>query len=387
MAGVDCAAVRKGMLPPSELMAGSQRIKSIDAVRATALLLILLAHCVVAYGAQHVDGDGAADSVAWWFFDYVFLGNGFLMFSFLFGLSFFFQMDHAEAKGIDFRGRFCWRLVLLLVFGIIHNAFYRSDILMIFALAGFVPVLYHKVRTKWILLACVLLLVQPVPLIEAVQRYVGTWVEPPHDPAVDPASLWDAMRANSTKWLVWKAQYQWDSGRLFYTLAMFMLGTVTGRLRIFERPRAQYLPRIAAWGAVFMAVMLCVEAAVPETEAFSGFHGYVQNWRQVATVCCFIPLLAWLYDRPCLQRFLRPLYSVGRCTLTAYITQGIILTLLFFQYGLGWGICTTAADRVLIGLVFFAAQTAFFTWWLGRFKYGPLEGVWRRLTRIGMKQG
>ena len=70
-------------------MAGSQRIKSIDAVRATALLLILLAHCVVAYGAQHADGDGAADSVAWWLFDYVFLGNGFLMFSFLFGLSFF----------------------------------------------------------------------------------------------------------------------------------------------------------------------------------------------------------------------------------------------------------------------------------------------------------
>ena len=362
-------------------MAGSQRIKSIDAVRATALLLILLAHCVVAYGADRGDAYEAEGSVAWWLFDYVFLGNGFLMFSFLFGLSFFFQMDHAEAKGIDFRGRFCWRLVLLFLFGVIHNAFYRSDILMIFAVAGFVPVLYHKIRTKWILLACVLLLVQPVPLIEAVQHYLGTWVEKPHEPVTEPASLGDALWVNSTKWLVWKMEYQWNSGRLFYTLAMFMLGTVTGRLRIFEQPRAQYLPRIAAWGAVFMVAMLCLEAAVPDA-----FHGYVQNWRQVATICCFIPLLAWLYDRPSLQPWLRPLYSVGRCTLTAYIMQGIILTLIFFRYGLGWGICTTAEDRVLIGLVFFAAQTALFTWWLGHFKFGPLEGIWRRLTRIGMKQ-
>ena len=362
-------------------MAQPQRIQSIDAVRATALLLILLAHSVVAYGAGHADpGEGWGDGVAQWLFDYLFLGNGFLMFSFLFGLSFFFQMDHAEARGIDFRGRFCWRLVLLLMFGVVHNAFYRSDILMIFAVAGFVPVLYHKVRTRWILLACVLLLVQPVPLLEAVQRHAGTWVEPPHEAAVDPASLWDAMRANSTRWLAWKAQYQWDSGRLFYTLAMFMLGTIAGRLRIFEQPRAQYLPRIAACGALFLAAMLCAEAAVPDA-----FHGYVQNWRQVATICMLIPLLAWFYNRPWLQRFLRPVHSVGRCTLTAYITQGMLLTLLYFQYGLGWGTCTSAGERTVIGVVFFILQVAFFTWWLGNHRYGPFEGVWRKLTRIGMK--
>lgn len=89
-------------------MAQPERVQSIDAVRATALLLILLAHSVVAYGAVHVEpGGGWGDGAAQWLFDYVFLGNGFLMFSFLFGLSFFFQMDHAEARGIDFRGRFC----------------------------------------------------------------------------------------------------------------------------------------------------------------------------------------------------------------------------------------------------------------------------------------
>ena len=363
-------------------MAQTGRVQSIDAVRATALLLILLAHCVVAYGATHaIPGEGWGDGAAQWLFDYLFLGNGFLMFSFLFGLSFFFQMDHAEAKGIDFRGRFCWRLVLLLMFGIIHNAFYRSDILMIFALAGFVPVLYHKIRTKWILLACLLLLVQPVPLMAAVQRYLGTWVDTPYVAPVDPTTLWDAFKENSTRWLVWKAHYQWDSGRLFYTIAMFMLGTITGRLRIFEQPRAQYLPRIAACGAVFLAVALAVELTVPRE-----FIGYCQNWRQVATICMLIPLLAWLYNRPWLQGFLRPMYSVGRCTLTAYIMQGIVLTLVFFPYGLGWGVSTSAGERVVIGLVFFVLQVAFFTWWLGRHKYGPLEGVWRKLTRIGMKQ-
>lgn len=362
-----------------------QRIYSIDAVRATALLLILMAHSFVAFGSHTMSWacTTQADTVSRFLFDYLFLGNGFMMFSFLFGLSFFFQMDHADAKGIDFRGRFCWRLALLLVFGIIHNAFYASDILMIFALAGFMLVLVHKVGTRWLVALLAVMLAQPLVLDGAIAHYNGTWVPGTplvQTPPADPATLWEAIKLNSTDLLLWKAQYQWESGRLLYTLGMFLLGTITGRLRLFEQPRAKYLPRVAAGGLVFLLAMVAVENTVPQD-----FKYYMEGWRQVATVATLIPFLAWFYGLPCLQKFLQPLYSIGRSTLTAYIMQGVVLTLVFYAYGLGWGGTTTMGERLLIALGFYVLQMLFFTLWLKYNKFGPLEGVWRRLTRIGMK--
>lgn len=63
-------------------------------------------------------------------------------------MSFFIQMDRAAQKGVDFRPRFLWRLVLLLVIGFVHGLLARVDILLVYALLGFVLVLMYKWPTK-----------------------------------------------------------------------------------------------------------------------------------------------------------------------------------------------------------------------------------------------
>jgi len=51
----------------------------------------------------------------------------------------------------------------------------------------------------------------------------------------------------------------------------------------------------------------------------------------------------------------------------------------FYGYGLGWwGL--PRAQQVLFVLVVFALQLALSHWWLARFRYGPLEWVWRAFT-------
>lgn len=60
---------------------------------------------------------------------FLFAGKAYALFAFLFGLSFFIQMKRQAEKGIDFKGRFLWRLIVLGVIGWFHSLIYSGDIL------------------------------------------------------------------------------------------------------------------------------------------------------------------------------------------------------------------------------------------------------------------
>jgi uncharacterized membrane protein YeiB len=76
---------------------------------------------------------------------------------------------------------------------------------------------------------------------------------------------------------------------------------------------------------------------------------------------------------------IRVLAPAGRMALTNYLTQSLLSTLIFYGYGLGqWGI--SRAWQVVYVAVFFSLQVAFSHWWLARYRYGPMEWVWRAFT-------
>ena len=73
------------------------------------------------------------------------------------------------------------------------------------------------------------------------------------------------------------------------------------------------------------------------------------------------------------------LAPAGRMALTHYILQSIVSALIFFGGGLGlWGLPRSL--QLLYVVLFFALQVAFSHWWLSRFRYGPLEWLWRGFT-------
>mgnify|MGYP001807128757 CR=1 FL=1 len=84
---------------------------------------------------------------------------------------------------------------------------------------------------------------------------------------------------------------------------------------------------------------------------------------------------AWLFGK------LRLLIPAGRMALTNYIMQSVIAISLF-RPGLGGLYAKLGVfDCALLVLVIFAAQVALSHWWLARFRYGPLEWLWRSGTR------
>jgi uncharacterized protein len=75
----------------------------------------------------------------------------------------------------------------------------------------------------------------------------------------------------------------------------------------------------------------------------------------------------------------RVLAPLGRMALTNYLLQSLICAVYFFGFGLGqWGM--PRAQQMVFVVVVFAAQIAFSHWWLARFRYGPLEWLWRGFT-------
>jgi uncharacterized membrane protein YeiB len=76
---------------------------------------------------------------------------------------------------------------------------------------------------------------------------------------------------------------------------------------------------------------------------------------------------------------IKVLAPLGRMALTNYLAQSLICAIYFFGYAMGhWGM--PRAQQLLFVLVVYAAQVAFSHWWLSRYRYGPMEWLWRGFT-------
>ena len=143
----------------------AHRIKMIDALRGFALLGILLVHIHQHYGIFSFGMMGQGEESSFPMFDsavqwlsQVMTGKFINIFAFLFGLSFFIQMDRASQRGENFSKRFLWRMLLLFVIGIISDCFYPGDVLAIYAVLGMIVLFLFRFKSKILMLIVALLL-------------------------------------------------------------------------------------------------------------------------------------------------------------------------------------------------------------------------------------
>lgn len=372
-------------------MATPQRIHSIDAVRALALLGILLVHChdFCNLSGPKTPPPGALDGFFNFIYNELLVTRSFMVFSFLFGLSFFLQMDHAAARKQSFLGRFCWRLILLAGFGVLHSFFYCGDILIIFAITGFILVPLWRAPGWLIGLLAAICLAQPLALYNALNgtpdvlmdwfqhmwRLLGCTGAPNHQ----TASFWEIGTWNLRCGVFSSLLFMVYSYRIWDLLAMFMLGLLAGRARLFEGAPGR-LWQVAGASFILWALVTIFRM----TPAAEGLNVATNMWEKAAFVGICTPIIAWIVGRPCLGRVVFPLTQIGRCTLTCYITQSMVMTWLLSGYGLGLRPQLSITGVMLIAIGLYALQIVACTLWLKHFRYGPMEGVWRRLTRIGM---
>ena len=324
----------------------------------------------------------------------------FCLFSLLFGVGFAVQLGRARVRGERFLGRYLRRLGALALFGVAHVVFvWEGDILLVYALLGWLLLPFDRASDRWLLRWVAILL--GVPLLLYALFFAAT-VLGRYDPefaaelargdagldgafaaiaAAGPATYWDALPKRVEDYL---GSLILLATRAPTILSMFLLGLWAGRRGVMADPAAHRrllrsverfglgagLVMAAAISAVFFsAPTLTALAAVFFNQAIAGpvlALGYA---------AAFLLLVVRFGPRP-----FAPFAAVGRMGLTNYVTHSSVLTVIFTKPWLGYTGGVRPAWHPLIALSLFAALALGSTLWLRAFQYGPLEYLWRAAT-------
>ncbi len=82
---------------------------------------------------------------------------------------------------------------------------------------------------------------------------------------------------------------------------------------------------------------------------------------------------------PFIKKILHPIGLAGRMSLTTYLMQSIICSVLFYNYGFGLYGQINVQMGVLIAIVIFIVQIMFAILWFSKFKQGPLEVAMKKI--------
>ncbi|HPH21134.1 MAG TPA: DUF418 domain-containing protein [Haliscomenobacter sp.] len=394
------------MTTTTPILTPASRILSVDALRGFALLGIMIVHMIEQYlaaGAPKEYSNYAAQHNV----DHVFMaisgiflqGKFFAIFSFLFGLSFFLQMDASARKGEPFIGKFIWRLVLLFVIGFIHSLFYRGDILSIYAMVGLGLVLFYRASNLTLLIFAGIFVGGIPRMILWAVRYALD-IPPIEWESLEPQNAWyydtvkngsllEVFAANATVGFKMKLFFQFDTvSRGYITFGLFLLGIWVGRSRFFERLQEnRHLLIRLVWQSFLAIVVLGLALAL----MFSQIKDYNSLPAMIGMSLgdignCLIALFeVSLFLLLCLGKWgngvISALAPYGKMALTNYVMQSLIGTFIFFGWGLGqigaWG----ASINFGLAILLYIIQVQFSKWWLKRYQYGPLEWLWRSGTQ------
>lgn len=398
------------------------RFVSLDVVRGIAVMGILLMNIVsfatpppayytpVAYG-----GDGPVD-IAVWAANFL-LSDGKMrgLFSVLFGASMLLVIQRAEAKdeslGLIHYSRMSW----LLLFGALHAyALWHGDILMLYAVIGSITFFFRNMEThRLIVLGLILIAIEAILLAllagslcmlreaatapDADAELVRQWAEfemqfgsmRPNELTDNLAryrgdyagilvhrlgpGFWDPIEANLTAALN-------TLGLMLLGMAGLKSGFLTGQWE-----RATYarcvkigyligLPLLAA-----LALGIIASDFEPVTLFLLDFAG--QAVVNPAVILAHAALILYWVKSARNGALMDRVAATGRAAFTNYLGTSIVCTTIFYGYGFGlYG----ELDRASLYIVVLGIWGLMLLWskpWLDRFRYGPLEWLWRTLAR------
>ncbi|KFN44825.1 DUF418 domain-containing protein [Arenimonas oryziterrae] len=178
-----------------------------------------------------------------------------------------------------------------------------------------------------------------------------------------------------------------EAGFAIVIVGMFLLGAWFVRSGIMENTAA-HLPlfrKLALFGIPIGCGLGLIGSAIATGNSPDLPQGMYQTAMGMTLIgnlpAClgYVGLMVVMLHSRGIFSNVRLLAPAGRMALTNYLTQSLIGTTVFYGYGLGyWGI--GRAWQVVFVFTVFALQIAFSHWWLSKFRYGPMEWLWRAIT-------
>lgn len=369
-----------------------------DRLRGVALLGIVVVNAaflgISADGFTQDSVDGVANRLTALLVATFAQGKFYLLFSFLFGYSASFILrDHTKAN----RRRYLRRMLALFLFGLAHAVFFFvGDILITYSILGLL--LFAVSRSsdhalkRWTITAIAV----AVFFILVITSLGAAF---PEDSASGLGGLESAL-ATGTFAEASFARLEALPTVLFsvffiqgpMAFAAFILGLRASRRRLLADPEANIdlWRKLARWGWALGLPLQAVAAgmqvgAIATGNPFSPFGalGLAIGFSTAPILTAgYIGTIALMLARN--PGFLSVMAPAGRMSLTVYIGESALLSLVFTAYGLGyfgqWG----AFPVIATAIASWAVLSVFAWLWMKRFSQGPLERVLALIT--GKKQ-
>jgi uncharacterized protein len=385
------------------------RVASLDLLRGVAILGILpmniAAFGMIAMAYQNPLAMGPIDPASMWawrithlLFDQRFM----TIFCVMFGAGIALLAERPTRPGVSAAGRHYRRMGWLLALGMVHAyGIWYGDILANYAVCAMIIWPLRRLANGWLCAIAGALIVVP-PLIMAalalvigfapesmIPKIMASWAPPPDLVAEEIAAMRGGwleqmpVRATNAALMQFGIFFMWA---LWRTTALMMLGIVlyrSGFLSAAWRPRTYAL--LAVLATLIGLALTGTGIVRAERAEFTG-TSMITTWMNWNYFGSLFGALGWASAIMLLAQAARPvrllaaLEAVGRTSLSNYLLQSVICTLIFYGHGLGW---FGHLDRVqLWGVVLavWALQIALTLLWLRVAAVGPVEWAWRSLA-------
>ena len=386
-------------------IATSDRIVSLDIIRGFALFGILLVNMPLFQTPKLIEdlymitpSMSSTDSFLRMLLDVFVEAKFFTIFSFLFGISFYIFIKRAEEKQDNFYLLYSRRLIGLALFGLLHLVFlWYGDILLQYALSGFLLIYFYNKENKTILKWLGVFTFALLALLSLSILGSASSVKQPNTSLQEIGSrkVQEAIDVYQNGSYVEWISYRFFNEvipvlmnlpfQLITSLFMFLIGLYVAKRGIFNNIPL-HKPFIKRVCVISFIVSIPISIAIIILHLKIVDFGVLNNEMIQSLVMIsglslsffYVSTLVLLLEREKWRRILSPLSYVGRMALTNYILQTIIGVGVFT--GLAMFGTLNIGLGIIISIIIFPLQILFSYLWLKRFRFGPLEWVWRSIT-------
>lgn len=385
------------------------RIHTLDIIRGIALVGILIVNVQMmtslsffytAYGLQP-EGMSQLDQYLNIFIEFFVEGSFVSTFSFLFGIGFYLFMTRAKEKGWPEKRLFVRRLLLLAAFGFAHIVlFWLGDILLYYAVSGFFLLLFYEAKSKTILTWSIVLLTLfylfystqiliPDAFLEGMRTEGEMFVNQAtqaYSTAFISAEWWQFRLTEEVPLIIGQIPLL-----VPYVLGIFLFGFYAAKKNWFQQARENrpFFKKMA-WIALiitipFWAMMAYVRYTNDFTTDLSAYYLYdlLVRMGSLPLALFYISVITLLTTGERIPSLLLRFGAMGRMALTNYLSHTVLIVLFIHISGLFDQI--SVLSNLLIVAVVIALQLIWSPIILRKYRYGPLEAIWRKGTYAGVK--
>jgi uncharacterized protein len=401
----------------------NERIENLDILRGFALFGVIVINLSVdtVWSKSYVtETPGNVDNIIAMLLQALGAGKFLTIFSFLFGLGVFMQIQRCTSRSVAFVPLLLRRLSVLLLIGLMHYLLVGwTDILHVYALLGMLLLFFHRCSARMLLITAIVLLLlnigDPKPLVVMAGEKIlaspvietAAAVIDAHSISVDPiksdlehdqlselvaiyasGNYRQILQANLDDFGGYVRDFaaRWWIGSLF---PVILLGAYAAKRRILQKVEEHtvLLHRVFWWGLVLGltgSALTLVGETLWDDRTLSFCTLQLKSASDVIGVralgFAYASGLLLLLQKRIWNKRLIPLGAVGRTAFTNYLLQTVVAVILFYGVGFGLYGSVNPVLGALIAIVTFIIQILLSRWWLTRFRFGPVEWLWRSLT-------